>query len=165
MQTIHLKARDSPCCFGSLCSSEGQCCQVSQSRCSIITHPGVDEWGDPEVPLITSLWNFNCGQLIHSIRSFNRHYSGASLYQSLGQPELIPPHTAKVWEAQTSPSKHILLPPGKCKAGSSPHSLQSEDPQCVYLLQRAKEMGQYTSPLDSSLSFIFSLVPIRNLSQ
>lgn len=134
-------------------------------ECLIITHPRVDEWGDPEVPLITSLWNFNCGQLIHSIHSFNRHYSGASLYQSLGQPELIPLHTANVWEAQTSPSKHILLPPGKCKAGRAPHSLQSKDPQRVFTsMQRAKEMGQYTSPLDSSLSFTFSLVPIRNLS-
>ena len=59
-----------------------------------------------------------------------------------------------------SPSKHVFLPPGKCKACSSSHSLQSEGPQCVFTsVQRAKEIGQYTSPPDSWESFTFSLVP------
>ena len=65
--------------------------------------------------------------------------------------------TQRRWEAQTSPSKHILLPPGKCKAGSCPLSLQSEDPQCVYF--HAKSKGNGPVHVSSWLVTIFHIFP------
>lgn len=93
---------------------------------------------------------------------FNRHYSGG-----LAVSEPGPARRHHLTQRTCGRHKQVLpklLTPATWEVQSRQLStlLAKWDPVCVYFHAKSKEMGQYMSPLDSSLSFTFSLVPIRN---